>query len=56
VTRYRGRWASLVKDASEKQRALELLGKRLCAEFPAAVGTVVHIQIERITGKVNQSS
>lgn len=56
--------ATLVQDALEKRRALELLGRRFCADHPAQVDeeirkdgpktVVVRIQIERITGKVNR--
>jgi uncharacterized protein len=58
--------AKVVEDAAEKRLALELLGKRFCAAFPAEVEkeirtdgpktTVVRIQIERITGKSNRPS
>lgn len=56
--------ASQVEDATEKHRALELLGRRFCAGFEPQVAeeirkdgpqtVVVRIRIERITGKVNR--
>jgi nitroimidazol reductase NimA-like FMN-containing flavoprotein (pyridoxamine 5'-phosphate oxidase superfamily) len=56
--------AAVVTDASEKQRALELLGQRFSAEFPREVAdairkdgprtAVVRIRIERITGKARR--
>ena len=55
--------ASRVEDAAEKRHALELLGRRFCADFPEQVAeeirkdgpktTVVRIRVERITGKAN---
>ncbi len=55
---------TLVSDATEKQRALELLGQRFCAEFTSEVEdairkdgprtTILRIQIERITGKAHR--
>jgi uncharacterized protein len=56
--------ATLVTDAAEKQRALELLGQRFCADFPSEVedairkdgprASILRIQIERITGKAHR--
>jgi nitroimidazol reductase NimA-like FMN-containing flavoprotein (pyridoxamine 5'-phosphate oxidase superfamily) len=56
--------ASIVEDPAEKRRALDLLGRRFCASFPAQVEeeirkdgpktVVIRIQLERITGKVNR--
>jgi nitroimidazol reductase NimA-like FMN-containing flavoprotein (pyridoxamine 5'-phosphate oxidase superfamily) len=55
--------ATLVTDATEKQRALQLLGQRFCADFRAEMEeaiakdglrtTIIRIQIERITGKAH---
>ena len=55
--------AHIVEDAAEKRRALELLGRRFCEGYEAAVQeeirkdgpktSVVRIRIERITGKSN---
>ncbi len=56
--------ASVVTDETEKQRVLELLAERFCADFPKEVAeamkndaprtTVIRIDIERITGKSRQ--
>ncbi len=56
--------ATVVSDATERRRALELLGQRFCAEFTFEVEqairkdgprtTIVRVHIERITGKTHR--
>jgi uncharacterized protein len=55
--------AALVTDATEKRRALDLIGQRFCAGFPSEVEeairkngsrtAIMRIQIEAITGKAH---